>query len=111
MVDQAACCFEKPWIYGVEIFPFLHGGEAAIEPLYERKPEYYLWRELGIRLGQEEYWPWKDLDEAYDWIKSKKIEVVDVISHEFTLEDIGEAFRVVCEADESLKVIIVPNID
>jgi anaerobic selenocysteine-containing dehydrogenase len=66
-VLPAACCFEKPWIYGVEIFPFLHGGEAAIEPLYERKPEYYLWRELGIRLGQEEYWPWKTLEEAYDW--------------------------------------------
>jgi anaerobic selenocysteine-containing dehydrogenase len=67
-VLPAACCFEKPWIYGVEIFPFLHGGEAAIEPLYERKPEYYLWRELGLRLGQEEYWPWKTLEEAYDWI-------------------------------------------
>lgn len=66
-VLPAACSFEKPFLYGVEIFPFLHGGEAAIDPLYERKPEFYLWRELGIRLGQENYWPWKTLEEAYDW--------------------------------------------
>jgi len=66
-VLPAACSFEKPFIHGVEIYPFLRGGEAAIDPLYERKPEFYLWRELGIRLGQENYWPWKTLEDAYDW--------------------------------------------
>ncbi|NQT74684.1 MAG: molybdopterin-dependent oxidoreductase [Chloroflexi bacterium] len=86
-VLPAACCFEKPWIYGVEIFPFLYGGEAAIEPMYERKPEYYLWRELGIRLGQEEYWPWKNLDEAYDWI----LEPLGMTFNEFMAGDRKEA--------------------
>ena len=51
----------------------------------------------------------EDLDESYEWIKSKKIEVVDLISHRFPLSQVGEAFRVVCEADESMKVIIEPN--
>jgi len=66
-VLPAACSFEKPFLHGVEIYPFVRGGEAAIDPLYERKPEFYLWRELGMRLGQENYWPWKTLEEAYDW--------------------------------------------
>ncbi|MBM3131457.1 MAG: dehydrogenase [Chloroflexi bacterium] len=66
-VLPAACSFEKPFLHGVEIYPFIHGGEAAIEPLFERKPEYYLWRELGTRLGQQDYWQWKTIEEAYDW--------------------------------------------
>lgn len=50
-----------------DYFSFFHVGEAAISPMYERKPEYYFWRELGLRLGQQEYWPWKTLEEAYEY--------------------------------------------
>lgn len=39
------------------------GGERAIQPLGERKEDYYFWRELGIRLGQKEYWPWETFEE------------------------------------------------
>lgn len=39
------------------------GGEKAIEPLGERKDDYFFWRELGMRLGQEKYWPWKTFEE------------------------------------------------
>jgi len=50
-----------------------------------------------------------DLDESYyEWIKSKKIDVTDLITHSFPLDDIAEAFNLVCEADESLKVVIEP---
>ena len=66
-VLPAACGFEKPIIHGGDYYPYLHGGDAAIDPLFERKPEFYFWRELGIRLGQEQYWPWETLEEAYDW--------------------------------------------
>jgi hypothetical protein len=34
---------------------------------YDRRDDYDVWRGLGIRLGQEQYWPWKDLDEAQDY--------------------------------------------
>jgi L-iditol 2-dehydrogenase len=51
----------------------------------------------------------QDLDEAYDWIRSKKLNVVDLISHRFPLNKVGEAFKTVCEADESMKVILEPN--
>jgi anaerobic selenocysteine-containing dehydrogenase len=39
----------------------------AMEPLYERRDDYQFWRELGIRLGQEEYWPWKTVEEVCDY--------------------------------------------
>jgi len=42
-------------------FPLVKEGE------YERRTDYEFWRGLGIRLGQEEYWPWQTLEEAYDY--------------------------------------------
>ena len=53
----------------------------------------------------------EDLDEAYEWIKSKKIKVADLISHRFPLSKAGEAFKVVCDAEESMKVILEPEKD
>ena len=49
-----------------------------------------------------------DLDESYEWIKSKKIEVIDLITHRFPLDEIAEAFNLVCQANQSLKVVIEP---
>jgi thiosulfate reductase/polysulfide reductase chain A len=66
-VLPAACCFEKASLQGGNYTLYLQGSEAAIAPLYERRPEYYFWRELGIRLGQEEHWPWQTLEEVYDY--------------------------------------------
>jgi len=53
----------------------------------------------------------EDLDEAYNWILSKRINVVDLITHRFPLSKAGEAFRVVCEAGESIKVIFDMELD
>jgi anaerobic selenocysteine-containing dehydrogenase len=66
-VLPAACCFEKASLQGGNYTLYLQGSEAAVAPLYERKPEFYFWRELGIRLGQEEHWPWQTLEEVYDY--------------------------------------------
>jgi len=38
-------------------------GVAVVEPRYERRDDYQLWRELGNRLGQEGHWP----DTAQGW--------------------------------------------
>jgi L-iditol 2-dehydrogenase len=51
----------------------------------------------------------QDLDEAYNWILSKRIKVLDLITHRFPLNRAGEAFKIVCEAKKSLKVILEPN--
>ncbi len=36
-----------------------YGGEQAVNPYYERKADFYFWREIGIRLGQKDHWPWE----------------------------------------------------
>ncbi|MGQ9546490.1 MAG: molybdopterin-containing oxidoreductase family protein [Dehalococcoidia bacterium] len=43
------------------------GGGRAVPPLGERKDDYTIWRELGIRLGQENDWPWKTYEEAIEY--------------------------------------------
>ena len=51
----------------------------------------------------------EDLDEAYNWIHLKRINVVDLITHRFPLSQAKEAFKVVCEADKSMKVLLEPE--
>lgn len=43
-----------------------YGGPQAIEPLFERHCDYDFWRELGLRCGQYEHWPWKDFTSSLD---------------------------------------------
>ncbi len=49
-----------------------------------------------------------DLKEALDLIKDKKVDVKATITHRLPLEEILEAFRIVSEAGESLKVVLTP---
>ncbi len=58
--------FERPTItstYGCS--DFLMCSQRAIQPMYERKTDYDFWRDLGVRLGQQEHWPWETLEDAY----------------------------------------------
>jgi L-iditol 2-dehydrogenase len=50
----------------------------------------------------------EDLDEAYNWILSKRIDVIDLITHRFPLSKAEEAFKVVCQATNSMKVLLEP---
>ncbi len=43
---------------------FVYGGGKAVEPYYERKNDYEIFRELGMRLGQADDWPEKSFEEA-----------------------------------------------
>ena len=45
-----------------------YGGAAAVEASYERRTDYAFWRELGLRMGQEEYWPWETMEESFQAI-------------------------------------------
>jgi anaerobic selenocysteine-containing dehydrogenase len=38
-------------ITGNGLHYFIHGGEKAVEPLFERRDDYDLWRDVGRRLG------------------------------------------------------------
>ncbi|GAG34460.1 unnamed protein product, partial [marine sediment metagenome] len=48
----------------------------------------------------------KDLKEAIELIKTKKINVKDMITHRLKLEEIKKGFKLVSEAKDSIKVII-----
>ncbi len=50
----------------------------------------------------------KDLKEAIDLIKTKKVKVTDMITHRFPLEKAAEGFRLAANAKDSIKIIIKP---
>lgn len=39
----------------------------GIGPLHERRPDYDFWRGLGLRCGQEGYWPWETIEGVLDY--------------------------------------------
>jgi anaerobic selenocysteine-containing dehydrogenase len=43
----------------------IQGAKPVLVPMFERHHDYDLWRDLGKRLGQEDYWP-DTLEEMYD---------------------------------------------
>ena len=51
----------------------------------------------------------KDLMESLELIKNKNANVRDLVTHRFSLEDIGKGFKLAAKPDNSLKVIIEPN--
>lgn len=53
------------------------------------KTDYEFWRGLGIRLGQEEHWPWETLEEAYDY----QLSPVGLTLKEFMAQPHGGVYR------------------
>jgi anaerobic selenocysteine-containing dehydrogenase len=51
--------------------PVIVAGEAAVPPTiagkHDRRTDFDFWRGLGIRLGQQEYWPWETVESYYDY--------------------------------------------
>ncbi len=43
--------------------PFVAVRQPVVEPMYDSKPGWWIARELGHRLGLEDYFPWKDSKE------------------------------------------------
>jgi anaerobic selenocysteine-containing dehydrogenase len=67
-----ASWLERPHIHTLlDAFAALEVGEqpmpAQVAGQYDRRSDYEFWRGLGLRLGQEEYWPWQDLEEVYNY--------------------------------------------
>lgn len=88
-VLPAAGHLEKSTLgHGGNMSPLLEAGAKVVEPLYERKDEYYFYRELGMRLGQGKYWPWKTLEEAFDY----RLEPMGVTFEEFVRKMGGYGF-------------------
>jgi L-iditol 2-dehydrogenase len=51
----------------------------------------------------------QDLEESLAVLAQKKLNVVDMITHRFGIQQAAEGFRLMAEAGESLKIIIEPN--
>lgn len=71
-VLPVASWLERPGVFAESgTRPGLDAGQAALPCTvpgeYDRRRDYDVWRGLGIRLKQAEYWPWQTLEEAYDY--------------------------------------------
>lgn len=71
-VLPAACAFERPYLNTVDNSDsYIIGGERAlpsgIPGEYDRRTDFEFWRGLGVRLGQEERWPWTTDEAVYDY--------------------------------------------
>ncbi len=51
----------------------------------------------------------QDIEEAIELLKTKTINVGDMVTHRFALSDIQKGFDLVAKADKSIKVIIEPQ--
>jgi len=51
----------------------------------------------------------KDLKQSLQILTQKQINVIDMITHRLDIQDVAEGFRIVAQAEKSLKVIIEPN--
>ena len=70
-IFPSACWLERPVLHTwSDTFGFVDCGEQALSSQldgeYDRRPDFYFWKGLGMRLGQEKYWQWKTLEEAFD---------------------------------------------
>lgn len=65
-----ASWLERPAMLNYTGFTLAVSGCHAALPMvtdeYDRRTDFDFWRGLGIRLGQEEHWPWRSLEESYD---------------------------------------------
>ena len=50
-----------------ERHPSLALRMPAFEPMYDSKPGWWIAKQLGERLGLQEYFPWKDYADKLDW--------------------------------------------
>lgn len=67
IVLPIASKLEKPFVDTFEdFFPDLVVGEQLFEPLHDRHTEWELYKGLAMRMGQEQYWPWKTEHEAQE---------------------------------------------
>ncbi|MDP2644279.1 MAG: molybdopterin-dependent oxidoreductase [Desulfobacterales bacterium] len=67
-VLPAASKLEKPILSSFEDFtPLFVAGERAIQPMGQRRPDYDFFREMAIRLGFGEYFPWQTEEELADY--------------------------------------------
>ncbi len=76
----AADWMERPLCSTVEDSADIYlGGDRAVQPHADRRMDYDFFRALGLRLGQENDWPW----ETYEEVIAHRLERVGISYEEF----------------------------
>jgi anaerobic selenocysteine-containing dehydrogenase len=76
----AADWMERPLCSTVEDSADIYlGGDRAVQPHADRRMDYDFFRALGMRLGQENDWPW----ETYEEVVAHRLERVGITYEEF----------------------------
>lgn len=60
---------------------FVAAAEQVVLPLFERRPDYYFWQGLGIRVGQEKHWQ-QTLTKEWEWCIRPLLEELHMESFE-----------------------------
>ncbi|RMF93788.1 MAG: alcohol dehydrogenase [Candidatus Schekmanbacteria bacterium] len=82
---------------------------ALPEPGTEVAVDFWnLWRD-GITITSSYAGPPGDTTTAIELLRAKRVDVKDLITHRLTLDETAEGFRLVAEAQNSIKVIILPQ--
>lgn len=59
---------ERPVLYNLHEWISVYlSSEKAVEPPGECKDVYYFWHELAVRMGMGDHFPWKNLEELYEY--------------------------------------------
>lgn len=70
-VLPAAAAMERPTFQAHGgVANIAYGGPKAVDPYYGRKTDYDIFRELGMRLGQDGEWPQESFEEAIEYTLS-----------------------------------------
>ncbi len=82
---------------------------APTDPGVEIKmPFNNLWRQEITMTSSYAGSP-RDITQAIELLAAKRINVLDMISHKLPLEDTGKGFKMVADAEDSLKIVIEPQ--
>jgi len=71
-------------------------------------PLFDLWNK-GVKMVSTYAGAPRDIAEAIELIKLKNITVTDMISHKLPLSEAAKGFKLVTQAQESIKVVLYPN--
>lgn len=112
LADLVVTCAGAPPAVKQAIQSVENGGTilffAPTEPGIEMPfPLFDLW-DKGVKMVSTYAGSPKDINIAIDLIKSKKVDVTDMITHKLPLSEAAKGFKLVAEANKSIKVIIEP---
>ena len=96
-VLPATSWMERPMLYSESGFGKVLEAFAPALPAqterYDRRNDFDFWRGVGIRLGQNEYWPWEDLEDSYrDRLREKGITWEELVQRRH-VEDVEPRYR------------------